>query len=205
MRTWISGMISTLSGALAAALGLLVADPQNFNFDAGLRKILIVCAFTGAVSLLNYLKQSPLPPSCEQKPPATARVIAYLLIPLFLLAPLTMNGCASNIRDVSQKYTESSAELKNFARISSADWLFGSGIIQGALNEQVVPTWIFDELKKVDAWFQNNKELSEWQMGYMVGLRIRMASPIIKAAIEQYAPGILNIAQVASVLAFIGL
>jgi hypothetical protein len=118
---------------------------------------------------------------------------------LFLL------GCATNIQDLTTQYATSSVEVKNFARISAQDWLFGSGILQGALNEQMVPVWIFDELKKVDGWFEVNAELTDWQLGYMVGLRLRMASPIIKTALEQYAPGVLAISQVTSVLAFIGL
>ena len=122
-----------------------------------------------------------------------------------LVIAVSLFGCAGDLQKISQNYAESAAEVKNFAKISSQDWLFGSGIIQGALDQRVLPVWIFDELKKVDGWFQDNAELTEWQLGYMVGVRIRMASPIIKAAIEQYAPGILNIAQVASVLAFIGL
>ena len=116
-------------------------------------------------------------------------------------------GCATQIKDVSQNYADASAELKKFARISAQDWLFGSGIIQGAVPQDAMPAWFFEELEKVDAWFEDNPkaELTEAQIGYIVGLRIRMAGPLIRAAIEQYAPGILAITEVGAVLAFIGL
>jgi len=116
-------------------------------------------------------------------------------------------GCATQIKDVAKNYGAASEELKNFARISAQDWLFGSGIIQGAVPEDAMPAWFFEELKKVDAWFEENPkaELTEAQIGYTVGLRFRMAGPLIKAAIEQYAPGILNITEVGAVLGFIGL
>jgi hypothetical protein len=118
---------------------------------------------------------------------------------------LGLSACASNIQDITDKYTSSSLAVKQFAKITSQDWLFGSGIIQGALQEPMLPKWVFEELQKVDKWFLDGKELNDWELGYLVGLRIRLAAPIIKAAIEQYAPGILSITEVGAVLAFIGL
>lgn len=61
MKTWIAGIISALSGAFVTAATTMVVAPQEFNFETGTRKILIVAAFSAAVALCNYLKQSPLP------------------------------------------------------------------------------------------------------------------------------------------------
>ena len=124
---------------------------------------------------------------------------------ILLLVVLALVACAGNIQDITDKYTSSSLAVKHFARITSQDWLFGSGIIQGALQEPMLPAWVFEELQKVDAWFLEGKELNEWELGYLVGLRLRLAAPVIKAAIEQYAPGIISISEVGAVLAFIGL
>jgi hypothetical protein len=130
-----------------------------------------------------------------------------LFIIIALAGLVACAGCATQIKDMAQNYGDASAELKNFARISAQDWLFGSGIIQGAVPQDAMPAWFFDELEKVDAWFEDNPkaELTEHQIGYIVGVRIRMAGPLIRAAIEQYAPGILTITEVGAVLAFIGL
>lgn len=62
MQTWLKGLISAASGGAGATLGVMVADPDNFNCTpAGLKKIGIVALISAAVSVLNYLKQSPLP------------------------------------------------------------------------------------------------------------------------------------------------
>lgn len=62
MQTWIKGLISAASGGAGATIGTMIADPDNFNLTAsGLKKIGIVAAFSAFVSVLNYLKQSPLP------------------------------------------------------------------------------------------------------------------------------------------------
>jgi hypothetical protein len=126
-----------------------------------------------------------------------------LLVILCLVIGLT--ACAGSIQKATENYTESSAAVKEFARISAQDWLFGSGIIQGALQEPMLPAWVFSELQKVDQWFLEGKTLTDWEMGYIVGLRLRLSGPIIKGAIEQYAPGILSFTEVGAVLAFIGM
>lgn len=117
---------------------------------------------------------------------------------------MTMTGCANTINDMTVQYVETAKAVKHFAHVSAKDWLFGSGIIQGALPTAALPAWVIEELKKVDAWAEKGK-LTEYQYGYMMGVRIRLASPIIKVAIEQYAPGILNISEVGKVISFMAL
>ena len=118
---------------------------------------------------------------------------------------VALAGCTGSIQSLTQNYQESSIAVKEFARITAQDWLIGSGIIQGALQEPMVPAWVFAELKKVDQWFLEARDLNEWETGYIVGLRLRLAGPVIKGAIEQYAPGILAFTEVGTVLGFIGL
>ena len=124
---------------------------------------------------------------------------------LLVLLCLGLMGCATDINKITDNYAESSAAVKLFAKVTAADWLFGSGIIQGALPEDAVPAWVFAELRKVDEWFEAGEPLTETQLGYMVGVRLRLAGPIIESAIKVYAPGIMGIAQVTTVLAFLGL
>lgn len=124
---------------------------------------------------------------------------------VLVLVLLLLSGCAGSIQKVNSNYLEGSAAVKEFAKITSQDWLFGSGIIQGALAEPFLPAWVFEELRKVDQWFIEGKNLTDWEMGYIVGVRLRLSGPVIRAAIEQYAPGILTYAEVGAVLAFIGL
>jgi len=127
------------------------------------------------------------------------------LLLISLVAFFCLSACAGSMENLNANYAENSAAVKQFAKLSAQDWLFGSGIIQGALSEPMLPAWVFTELKKVDQWFIDKQELTEWQLGYIVGLRLRMAGPIIRGAVEQYAPGILQYAEVGAVLAFIGL
>lgn len=130
---------------------------------------------------------------------------------IVLIGCIGLVGCASSINTISDNYAESSKAVRHLAEISGHDWLFGSGIIQGALNENNAPAWLFEELKKVDAWFIDengnempDKKLTDSQLGYTVGVRFRLSVPIIKAIIQQYAPGILGVTEVKTILAFLG-
>ena len=114
-------------------------------------------------------------------------------------------GCAGSITHISDNYAKTSVAAKDFALLTSKNWTFGSGIIRGAIPQDALPAWVFTELDKVDAWFGQGAPLTELQLGYIVGLRLRMTGPILEAAIRQHAPGILVYPEVLMVLQFVGL
>ena len=126
------------------------------------------------------------------------------LIPIILATSILFTGCAGSITHISDNYAQTSVAAKDFALLTSKDWLFGSGIIRGTIPKDALPAWVFSELDKVDAWFGQG-ELTELQLGYIVGLRLRMTGPVLEAAIRQHAPGILMYPEVLMVLQFIGL
>ncbi len=126
------------------------------------------------------------------------------LIPIILATSLLFTGCAGNITHISDNYAKTSVAAKDFALLTSKDWLFGSGIVRGAIPHDALPAWVFSEMDKVDAWFGQG-ELTELQLGYVVGLKLRMTGPILEAAIRQHAPGILIYPEVLMVLQFVGL
>ena len=125
------------------------------------------------------------------------------IIVILCLLVLT-GGCAASIDNLSANYTESSAAVHQFAKITAQDWLLGSGMLAGALPADSLPAWFFEEMQKVDDWARAG-EFDDWQLGYMMGLRVRLAGPAIKGMIEQYAPALTGITEVAAVLSFLGL
>ncbi|MBU2051325.1 MAG: hypothetical protein KKH61_20450, partial [Gammaproteobacteria bacterium] len=122
-----------------------------------------------------------------------------ILLSLIIL----MSGCAASIRDLTADYQESSSAVREFATITAEDWKLGTGIILGAIDKSLLPSWVEEEILAMNAKIDAGP-LNDFDLGYMVGLRLRLGSPILKAAIEQYAPGILGIKEVASVLSFLG-
>ena len=136
----------------------------------------------------------------------------YSLIGVIIIFLFSI-GCAGpqSIKDMTADYEENSAALREFARITAKDWPLGAGIIMGALEQNQLPALVFTELMLITTWFTDGEgnviepKLNDYQLGYIVGMRLKMTGPVIRGAIEQYAPNLLNITEVVALLAFFGL
>lgn len=60
-RIWLEGLLRAFFGGVSAVVGTMIADPHDFNFDTGAKKLAIVALISGGVSLVQYLSQKPLP------------------------------------------------------------------------------------------------------------------------------------------------
>ncbi len=67
VHIWLKGLISAIISGAAGSIGPMVAAPNEFNFGAGLNKLLTIAAISGLIGLANYLKDSPLPKDEGQK------------------------------------------------------------------------------------------------------------------------------------------
>lgn len=62
-QTWLKGIISALITGFTTALTTLIIAPETFNATPeGIKKTVIVASVSAALSVANFLKQSPLPP-----------------------------------------------------------------------------------------------------------------------------------------------
>jgi hypothetical protein len=61
-RVWLHGALAALIAGFANAFIVTAADPEKFNlFDGGFTRLLIVSFLSGAIGLMTYLKDHPLP------------------------------------------------------------------------------------------------------------------------------------------------
>lgn len=66
-RIWIEGLLRALFSGMAGTLGVIVVDPQDFNFD-NLGKLATVATIIGVVQVIQFLSQKPLPPDDDEDP-----------------------------------------------------------------------------------------------------------------------------------------
>lgn len=128
----------------------------------------------------------------------------YMRRIVFAVLLISTLGCAPTINSLVDTYSQDVAAVRNFAGITAKDWLFGSGMVAGLVPRQAMPEWFWDELQRVDEWAEAG-EFSDWQLGYITTLRLRLFGPLSRAAIESYAPGVLGIREIGMVLGFVGL
>lgn len=60
-KLWLKGLVSAAIGGAANSVGMVVADPNLMDVDGGMGKIGTVSLFGAVISVVMYLKQSPLP------------------------------------------------------------------------------------------------------------------------------------------------
>lgn len=60
-RNWLHGLGSAFIGGGANVIATMVIDPEDFNVQNGIPKIMSLWVASGITSAILYLKQSPLP------------------------------------------------------------------------------------------------------------------------------------------------
>lgn len=60
-ENWLQGLIGAAISGSGNAATLIIVDPTDFNFHAGLHKLLGIAALQALIGAFLYLKQKPLP------------------------------------------------------------------------------------------------------------------------------------------------
>lgn len=97
IQHWIKGLIGAVIGGAANAITMAIVDPQTFNIHEGADKLCNVAIVSAIVSGAMYLKQSPVPPDDDVKPPQPTQppVTPPTALILALLLPFFVVGCVT--------------------------------------------------------------------------------------------------------------
>ena len=123
--------------------------------------------------------------------------IFIILIGIIFLAGLTSCGA---IRKDLIKLSESDLKNAETTRIVAQNmlktWQINSGFIKGVMGLKMMelPAAILNAFEELDALAikAEKGKLNDFELGYSLGIRIRMLSAVVQQAINQYAPEILQ-------------
>ena len=114
---------------------------------------------------------------------------------LLAIVCLLLSGCYTTkaFVKVEQQQTVAIKEAKIATVLMLKNWKFHSGLIHGALKGQldVLPQRTVAALNELDE-LADEKKLDDRELGYALGLRINMLQDIVKEALKQYAPNVLQ-------------
>lgn len=121
------------------------------------------------------------------------------IVVLFVVVLVFMAGCTT-IHSPVQMAVEEEAKLADLLR-SDADilienWLFYSGLIRGALDADEIPLKVIkamDFMDQIAAKNEKGEELSDFEKGAFLGVRLRACGEVIAQALKQYAPDVLSL------------
>lgn len=68
-KLWLHGLAAAFIGGAANAISNIAVAPETFNFEAGLKKLLMSALVSGVLGAALYLKKSPVPEDSNPNPP----------------------------------------------------------------------------------------------------------------------------------------
>ena len=112
-----------------------------------------------------------------------------VIILLFLLA-----GCSPARQVAIDLALEKAENVKTMREISErckTDWLVISGFIKGTLGSRMneLPNEAIEAINELDR-LAEQEELSDYELGYFLGLKVRLWCEVIRVALEKYAPDV---------------
>jgi len=114
----------------------------------------------------------------------------YLIITLLLIGCTSLQKSAIKVSEIDLKNAEASREV---AKNLLSTWKLNSGFIRGSLGDAInqfphEAVKAMDELDKL----AEKTDPDDFDLGYSLGARVRLAGEIIVQAIKHYFPRLLE-------------
>ena len=113
-----------------------------------------------------------------------------------VLSLLILPGCytTQGFMKLEQQQTETIKQAKAATLLLLENWEFRSGVIHGALQSQIdkLPVAAVKAMKELDDIASRRDKLTDYELGYALGLRISMLEATVNMAVKKFAPNILS-------------
>jgi len=113
-----------------------------------------------------------------------------------ILCLLILPGCytTQGFIKLEQQQTETIKQAKAGTLLLLENWEFRSGVIHGALQSQIdaLPAAAVKAMAELDDIAKRRDELSDYELGYALGLRISMLESTVRLAVKKFAPSVLS-------------
>lgn len=112
-----------------------------------------------------------------------------IVIPLLLIAScspmrqLAINTSIENVKNAEM--------IREVSQNCLSVWPIQSGFIKGALGNRMneLPNEAIEAIKELDR-LAELPEQSDYELGFFLGLKVRMLSSVVQIALEKYAPDV---------------
>lgn len=117
---------------------------------------------------------------------------------ILVVLSVTLAGCQlarQSLIDVSVEEVKNAETCREVARNLLSHWLVCSGMIEGAIDLDKFPVEVFDAKNELDKLAEKYAEgaYTDYELGYALGLRVRILNAVVMQALEQYAPEVLDL------------
>jgi hypothetical protein len=123
------------------------------------------------------------------------KILSFLM--LGAICFLFVTGCGAIRKDLIQITEQdklNAVASRTAAQNMLSTWLINSGFIRGSLGPDrmnALPVGVVKALDELDA-LAGKKEWTDFELGYSMGLRVRLLSEIVAQALKLYAPEVMK-------------
>jgi len=94
--------------------------------------------------------------------------------------------------DISVENAKNAETIKEISLICKEAWLVESGFIDGlGLREDELPKEVIEAKEQLDL-LAEKEELTDYELGLFLGLKVRLLNSVFKATLEKYAPDVIG-------------
>jgi len=121
-----------------------------------------------------------------------------LTILIVAVLSVTLAGCQIGRQiaiDVSVEEVQNAEMCREVAKNYLKIWPIQSGFIRGALGSRIdeLPVQAIEAMDELDDLVAETQDYSDYELGYSLGLRVRLLSEIVLQALKQYAPDVIDL------------
>ena len=120
------------------------------------------------------------------------------LVFLLIVLMIGFSGCSFIRRSalkVSKEDLKNAEVAREIAKNCLSTWPINSSFIKGAMGSSLdkLPLDAIKAMTELDVMADIEGELTDSQVGYTLGLKVRFYTGLIKEALKQYAPNVLKL------------
>jgi len=118
---------------------------------------------------------------------------------LIILVCVSLCGCAvlrKSAVDISKEEVKNTDTAREVATNYLLIWPMQSGFIKGALGPRLdeLPTQVVEAISELDELSAKDpNEIDDYDRGLSLGLRVRLLGAVVREALKQYAPDVLEL------------
>lgn len=116
---------------------------------------------------------------------------------ILLISIVVFAGCSPARQitiDVSAENIKNAETLLEVSRKCVTAWPVESGFIEGALSSRMdeLPNDVVKAKEQLDL-LAEKEELSDYELGLFLGLKVRLLNSVVQATLEKYTPNVIDI------------
>jgi hypothetical protein len=114
-----------------------------------------------------------------------------------VLALLLVTGCAMTrqcAKAISTENVKNAETIREVSQNCLSVWNIQSGFIKGALGYRIneLPNEAIEAIKELDR-LASLPELTDYELGLFLGLKVRLLSSVVQKTLEKYAPDVIDL------------